>query len=383
MPTLRLLAIIEAATITGPAKNLLQFAKLARSTSFDPAVEVSIAVFQRPGAPQLFLDTARQAGIPVHTIPERGRFDRSVVATLRALVKDLRPDLIQSHAVKSHFLTRQAGLHRLAPWVAFHHGYTWPDLRARLYNQLDRWSLRAASQVLTVSLPFRDELARHGVSPGRIQVVHNAIDAQWGAAARCPEAAAALRARWGIPAESKVILIVGRLSREKDHRTLIEAVGRLKAVDAAIRPHLLIVGEGPERAVIEPLIRDRDLAGSVTLTGQAPSAEPYYGIADVAVLSSLSEGSPNALLEAMAANVPAVATDVGGIPEIVKDGESALLIPPRDREAMTAAIARVLTGESLRRKLTTRAHELILAHHTPESRVRCLIEIYRQVLEAR
>ena len=217
---IRLLAIIEAATITGPAKNLLQFAQLARTGGMTPPVEVSIAVFQREGQPQLFLDTARKASLPVYPIPEKGRFDRSVMPALAALVKQLQPHLIQSHAVKSHFLVRQAGLHRSAPWIAFHHGYTWPDLRARLYNQLDRWSLRKAARVLTVSRPFRDELVRQGVAGGRIEIIHNAIDPRWGQGGAGIAAAGALRARLGIAAETRVILIVGRLSREKDHLSL-------------------------------------------------------------------------------------------------------------------------------------------------------------------
>src|SRR5205823_11585403 len=115
--------------------------------------------------------------------------------------------------------------------------------------------------------------------------------------------------------------IVGRLSREKDHIALLEAVDLLRArLGPAVAPHLVIVGEGPERSRIEDKIRRLNLGSTVTLTGQRDSAEPYYGIADVAVLSSRSEGSPNALLEAMAAGVPAVATRVGGVPEIVTHG---------------------------------------------------------------
>jgi glycosyltransferase involved in cell wall biosynthesis len=372
MHKLRLLAIIEAATITGPAKNLLQFAELAR-LDCNLRVEVSVAVFQRAGAPELFLEAARQGSIPVYPIAERGRFDRSVTPALYALAKDLRPDLIQSHAVKSHFLVRQSGLHRLAPWIAFHHGYTWPDLRARLYNQLDRWSLRAASHVLTVSQPFREELMRRGVKPERIEVVHNAIDPQWGQRTGSPER---LRAKWGIAPTEKVILIVGRLSREKDHGTLLQSVYQLKRTAPQHCPHLLIVGEGPERDAIERSVRSLNLAGSVTLTGQVPSAEPYYAIADIAVLSSLSEGSPNALLEAMAARVPVVATRVGGIPEIVTDRESALLIEPGDCAAMTQATAALLNDADLRGRLTNCAGRLILARYTPETRVQRLLGIY-------
>jgi glycosyltransferase involved in cell wall biosynthesis len=374
----RLLAIIEASTITGPAKNLLQFARLAGSDRYRFPVEVTIAAFQRTGACDLFLRTAAEWGIPVYPVVESGRFDRSVLARLTSLVDSLQPDLVQSHAVKSHFLVRKSGLHRRAPWIAFHHGYTWPALRARFYNQLDRWSLPAAARVLTVSMPFRQELIRRGVRPERIEVVHNAIDPAWGAKARLPEAQAELRARLGIGENSRVILIVGRLSREKDHATLLEALAALRTSEQTrgFCPHLLVVGDGPERTVLEERVRALHLQGAVTFTGQVETAEPFYGIADAAVLSSLSEGSPNALLEAMAARVPVVATRVGGVPEMVTHGESALLIGPRDVMAMTEALGSLLGGAGLAGKLVNRARELILARYAPEVRVQRLLDLY-------
>lgn len=378
-PVIRLLAIIEANTITGPAKNLLQFARLASSRSDGPSVEVHIAVFQRLGAPALFLETARQQSIPVHPIPESGRFDSSVLSALTTLVRELGPDIVQSHAVKSHFMVRKAGIHRIHPWIAFHHGYTAPELSARIYNQLDWWSLRAARQAITVSGPFRDELIRKGVAPHAVAVVHNAIDPGWGASSREPASAAALRTRLGISSDAKVILLVGRFSREKDHMTLLAAVAKLRREGNLPQAHLLLVGDGPERSRIEQAIASHGLEKAVTLTGQVPSAEPYYGVADAAVLSSLSEGSPNALLEAMAVGVPVVATGVGGIPEIVSDGESALLIAPGDCDAMARALERVLAGSDLAAKLVTESSRIIRSRHTPEARTLRLIEIYRAV----
>jgi glycosyltransferase involved in cell wall biosynthesis len=177
------------------------------------------------------------------------------------------------------------------------------------------------------------------------------------------------------------VLIVGRLSKEKDHITLIRALSQLQP---RIGPHLLIVGEGPNRSSIEQEIARLGLTEHVTLTGHQPSAEPYYGIADLAVLSSLSEGSPNALLEAMAAGVPAVATAVGGIPEIVQDGESALLVQPSDLEGMSAAMVRLLIDEpGLALELAERSRTLVRERHTPEGRVRRLIGIYRSVAGSR
>ena len=378
MKTLRLLAIIEATSITGPVKNLLEFARLATTEN----VFTTVATFTR-GEPENQFTRAVQElsrthqGIFLETIPESGPFDPAPLRSLRTLAERVQPDIIQTHAVKSHFLVRSAGLPKTAPWVAFHHGYTWPTLKARAYNQLDRWSLRAAKQVLTVSIPFREQLIAFGVRAERIQIIHNAIPADWGAER--------LRGDAGIPAGRKVILIVGRLSREKDHLTLLEAVHRLRP---AITPHLIIVGDGPEKQRIDEKIRQLELTGFVTLTGHQSSAEPWYGLADVAVLSSLSEGSPNALLEAMATNVPVVATAVGGVPEIVTDEESALLVKPGDAAAMSAAIARILsepqlgTEPKLAARLAKRSHELIVERHTPEARVRRLVAIYRGLSQA-
>ena len=371
----RLMAFIEAETITGPAKNLLQFATMMQSARFEPSMKIAVAAFVRAGRPpNVFLETARHHGIATFEIPEKGRFDRTAITAMRAAVERFDADIVQTHAVKSHFLCRLAGLHRERPWIAFHHGYTWPDLRARMYNEFDRWSLRAASQVLTVSKPFQQQLEERGVEPRRIEIVHNAIDAGWGASANPKTAGEALRSQLGIAPGTPVLLIVGRLSREKDHETLLRAVARLPAA------HLVIVGEGPDRPRIEAAVVANKLERRTSLTGHKPSAEPYYGIADIAILSSRTEGSPNALLEAMAAGIPAVATRVGGIPEIATDSETAILVEPEDDAAMAAAIARLLDDADLARSIAHRAQKHVLLHHSPEARMQRLWSIYMRVL---
>ena len=371
MTPIRLLAIVEATSITGPAKNLLEFARQAAAEN----IATTIATYYRGPSDNVFtravLDlAARDSRIALELIPERGAFDPGVLRLLRELVARVRPDVLQTHAVKSHFLARAAGLYRYTPWVAFHHGYTRPTVKASAYNQIDRWSLRKPDRILTVSRPFRDQLVDFGARPERIEIVHNAIPAKWGEDA------------WGadsggggeVAAGKNIILIVGRLSSEKDHLTLLDAVHRLPA---GTNPHLVIVGEGPERPRIEEKIRALGMTDRVTLTGHLSSAAPWYNVAAVAVLSSLSEGSPNALLEAMATNVPAVATAVGGIPEIVAHEESALLVKPGDAAGMSAAIERILTQPELAARLKANSRKLILEHYRPEIRMRKLTAIYR------
>jgi glycosyltransferase involved in cell wall biosynthesis len=292
MTPVRLAAIIEATVVTGPAKNLIQFAERTRGR-----VQLRVVTWSRPGQARIFADSARAAGIDVTEIPERGAFDSGVIPRLRDAVKEWDPHVVQTHAVKSHFLARLARVHRLAPWVAFHHGYTLTDLRTQFLNQLDRWSLRAARRVVTVSLPFRDQLCEIGVPQDKILVLHNAIEPNWGR--RLSLDAEGLRASMKISPQAPVVLIVGRLSREKDHSSLLHAIARLRNAGVAA-PHLVIVGDGPDRPMLDQKIAQLGLSQHVSFTGQVKTAEPYYGIASVAVLSSVTEGSPNALLEAMA-----------------------------------------------------------------------------------
>lgn len=371
---MNLLAIIEAYTITGPAKNLIEFAGLARAEG----VETIIATFVRGKRTNLFIETARERGIRVEPIEEGGPGDLRVRSRLRELAALVGADVIQTHAVKSHFLARSAGLHRCAPWVAFHHGYTWPAMRVRLYNQFDRWSLRAARKVLTVSVKFREELIAKGIPGERIEIIQNSIRPDWGQSNIVDPLE--LRRALGIAEDRHVILAAGRLSREKDHMTLLAAMAGL---EKRLAWHLVIVGDGPERGPIEQEIARLGLSGSVTLTGQQDSTERYYSIADVAALPSVTEGSSNALLEAMAAGVPVVATAVGGTPEIVTHEESALLVRQGDAAGMGAAISRLMADVELGRRLASRSRELIRERHAPEARARRLAGIYGELADTR
>jgi glycosyltransferase involved in cell wall biosynthesis len=326
-----------------------------------------------------FLDAVRAAGLELDLIPERGRFDLSVLPALREIFARRRPDVIQTHAPKSHFLVRWAGLHRGRGWIAFHHGDTAEDLKMRLYTQLDRWSLRAAHRSVTVCEPFADLLVGRGVRRERIQIVPNAMAA---APLVAQEDVSALRNRLALPPAARVILSVGRLSPEKGHADLLAALRLLRRDRPQLAIKLILVGDGSERPTLERTAAAPDLASSVIFAGHCPNVWPYYSLADVLVLPSHSEGSPNALLEAMAAGVPIVACKVGGVPETVEDSSSALLVPPANPAAMANALARVLEDPALAARLVSNASERLVMRFSPESRYRALLEVYRAVKES-
>ena len=118
---------------------------------------------------------ARQLDLPLHVIPENFVIDAGVISHLKKLKAELMPDLIETHAVKSHAVLRASGLWRETPWIAFHHGYTRTAFHSPLYNRIDRWSLPAAARVVTMNRDFQRQLVQHGVREERITVLHNAV----------------------------------------------------------------------------------------------------------------------------------------------------------------------------------------------------------------
>lgn len=366
---------MEAQWVTGPAKNLIAFATRLRDFPPPglPRVELSVATFQRPSAPaDRFLSALETARIPVHIIPERRTGDPRVASHLRALVDSVRPDIVQTHNSKSHFLMRAAGLSRRVHWIAFHHGFTARDRRDRFYNHIGRWALRGAPRVVTVCRAFALELSRAGVPASRISVRHNMVEPF---VAPPPAELRVLRERLAISPEAHVLLAAGRLSAEKGHADLLEAMALLCAAGHPAPLRLVVVGDGPERQALEQRCAALNLSGSVIFTGQQAGVGPYYGIAGIFVLPSHSEGSPNVLLEAMSAGLPIVATEVGGTPELVSNEDSALLVECRDPRALSRAIGRLLEDRPLAGRLAAAARAASSAY-TPEAYAAALVNIY-------
>jgi glycosyltransferase involved in cell wall biosynthesis len=318
---------------------------------------------------------ARELGLEISVIPERFRFDTSVLPALRKIVESKAPDIVLTHQVKSHLLMKLSRLSQQYPWVAFHHGYTTTDRKMRAYNLLNRWSLPAADGVVTVCEAFARDLRVAGVPQKRIHVQHNSIRPEPVASL---EESKLLRQRLGIGDEEALVLTVGRLSREKAQMDLLVAFNLLLKTNPNTK--LVIVGEGPERGRLAAAAVSAGLSDRVTFTGEVGNVQPYYGAADVFVLPSHSEGSPYVLLEAMAAKVPIVATVVGGVPEMVKDEESALLVPSRSARSLASAIARVLDDRELAGRLTENAYTLVTTAYAPETQIRSLLRLYLSLL---
>ena len=383
---MKILSIIEATTVNGPAKNLLSFCSVVRSPEFrrevGSEIEVTLITFDRragrtsESSPNDFVKTARDQKVTVDVIEEGFRFDPRALTQLREIVERHHPDVIQTHMIKSHFLIKLSGLAKKYPWVAFHHGYTTTDMKMQFYNQLNRWSLPSADLVITACHAFATQQLPSSVREDRIRVRHNAVVAP---RIISTDEKLSLRERFGVTGDEKVVLAVGRLSREKGHADLIDSVALLRAAEPDLKFKLLIVGDGPEQANLARAVTERKIASQVVFVGHVTDVAPFYAIADVLALPSHSEGSPNVLLEAMAAGLPVVATSVGGVPEIATSEVNALLVPAGDPSTFAEALRRALTelelARTLKRKAITRAGEF-----SPESHAQSLIQIYQELV---
>ena len=373
---IRILSILEAYSVTGPAKAVLEFAREAANPEARPRIDLSILTFLRGSQSNSFTEAVRERNLPLITVNEKGRFDLAVISHLREAVDKIQPHIIWTNSVKSHFLIRWSGLHRRAKWVAFHHGYTTTDWKTRAYNHLDRWSHRGADRLVTVCGKFARDIEKFvGIPADQIAVEHMPLRALGPIP---PETAADLRISLGIAPDDTVILSVGRLSNEKGHAAFLKAIALVR--DAGHRNlTVLLAGDGPERQALEALRAQLRLEDTVRFLGHQSDVRSLYGIADLFVLPSDSEGSPNVLLEAIDADVPIVATAVGGIPEIVENEVSALLVNRQDEAALAAAIRRMLDDPTLREGLRERAR-LVLARHTPEQYFRHIAQVFEKVL---
>jgi len=378
---IRVLSIVEAITVSGPARLLLDFCEVSRTSDVQPTVSTSLATFVRgstQSASNQFLDAVAAQGIEVRLIHERCAFDPRAITGLRRLSRELSPDLIETHGTKSHFLMRLSGIWRRCPWIAFHHGYTMDAKRTQLYNQLDRWSLRAPAAVITVCEAFRRQLAARGVTSSRITVLHNAVSPEWLRGAHSDNGAlpSAIRARI---ADQHTIIAVGRLSKEKAYADLISAMDHLRRLDPQLPVRLLVLGDGPEKPALERAVHSLRLSDRVLLLGHVSDVRAYFRIADALAISSVSEGEPMVLLEAMAAGVPVAATSVGGIPDIITHRQTGLLVAPRSPTAMAEALMQLLQDKGLSRLLSRAAQERFRSCYSADARGRLLAQLYERV----
>jgi glycosyltransferase involved in cell wall biosynthesis len=318
-----------------------------------------------------FLAQARAEGFETHLLQLGRLFRLDGALRLALLLHRERADVLHTHTpLVANILGRLAGRVARVPVVSHVHienHFPPGRLRAGLYRRLDNATARSAAALLTVSNATREALERQGY-PARVTVVYN------GVAPSSEEPAAQLGLEPGRP----VVGEIARLAAVKGQATLLRAC-------AGLDVSVVLVGAdlergGAYRELLEREAQELGMAERVLFTGYRADTGALLRSFDVFALPSTVEGLPLVVLEAMAAGVPVVATPVGGVGELVADGETGLLVPPEDADALAGALRRLLAEPATARRLAAAARGRVEERFSEETMCERVLAVYEDVL---
>jgi sugar transferase (PEP-CTERM/EpsH1 system associated) len=331
----------------------------------------SVTCLKEAGA---FAARLRGPDIAVHAMGLKPGNDLGLPLRLARLFRETRTDVVHTRNAEAFFYgvlgARLAGVRRV---IHSEHGRVLPDTPRRMAAQ--RLLLRFTDAAFAVSEQLRRDLTAHlGVPKGRFEVIYNGVDVTRLAGA---DRAAARRALGAADGEL-VIGSVGRLVPVKNYELLLRAFGRVEAATRAPM-RLVLVGDGPERASLQRTAAAAGIAPRTTLLGHREDVADLWVGLDVFVLPSLSEGMSNTLLEAMAAGVPVVASEVGGNGEIVEDGRSGLLFASGDEPGLADRLTGLLEGPARRAELGRAGQDRVAREFTMSAMIRKYEALYERV----
>ena len=324
-----------------------------------------------------WVEPIRALGVPVEELPRRGSADVRRLARLRAALQRFAPHLLHTILWSGNSYGRLAALGLGIPVVI---------AAERVVTPYRGWQVvveRALDRVTDGYLVNCEAIAAWQVERKRlprekIEVIPNGIDL-----GRLPPFSLdrrGARSAAGLRRERRLVAGVGRLDAQKDFPTFLRAAAMIAAEFPDV--DFLVVGEGGERAALEALARRLGLGARVVFAGLRHDVPRLLAAVDVLALTSLYEGFPNVLLEAMATGAVAVATDVGGCRELVTSGETGLLVPPRAPAAVAAAVGRVLRDPALARRLATAARQRVEGAFSIDVMARRTMDAYLRRLDA-
>jgi glycosyltransferase involved in cell wall biosynthesis len=361
---IRVVEILATGTNGGAQEHVFSLMSRLDPVRFDASV-----VFLSLGSAVRKLE---RAGFDVDVIDEAD--DAVAVGVLTAHLLDVRADVIHTHMYRADIIGTKAavalgkGGHKRPYVVSTVHS-------SRVRSTDDRETLRLLTpemdQLIAVSKSIERKIAAEHRDGAPVKLIYNGVDLE---RYDHQEPCCTLRDEYGMEPGSQIVGVVARLEPEKGHLTLLDAWPHvLRSVPDA---YLLMVGEGSQREALAARAAANRVAHRVVFTGRRDDVPAVTAALDVAVLPSLREAQGLSILEAMALSRPVVASDVGGIPEMIEDGVTGLLVPHDQPEALAAAIVRLLTDHSLADTIARAAHDLVHDRFCIELMVRSVEEIY-------
>ena len=363
----RVAAVIASEALSGPGRQLAALATALGAQG----IGFLVVLLHRPGQPPSpFEQYLAATGVAHRVVADRGPMDWRVVREVHRVLRDWNPTIVQSHGYKATAVMYALRTVRVRhPWIGFFHGSTTMDMKDRVYDWIGQRLLGAADQIVVMSERQARALRRRG---SRVRIIHNAVLAE-----PRPHGADGRRVAEQLGALPRPLMgVVSRLSSEKGVDVFLDACALL--LKQGFAGSAVIAGDGPERARLEEQCGRQGLGSAIRFLGHVDDVTAVYQGLDLFVLPSRSEGLPNALLEALRADVPVVSTTVGAVPEVVGSSAAARLVPPGSPSALADAIHEVIKeGDT---PAAAAARREVVQRFTLERRVAAHLDLYRELL---
>ena len=359
----------------GPEKTIL----LGTARTDARRFEITVC-YLRDRRDNVFSVNTRAATLPVDYIEllESHSFDPSIFRKLRRIVRDRKIDIVHAHDYKTDLLAWLLSKFEPVMPLSTVHGWTGHTPReVRFYYPFDKWILSFFPKLIAVSTDIRDELVRYGAQASRISTVLNGIDPD--AFRRDRSREDGIRSRLGLDRSHYVIGTVGRLEPQKRFDLLIDAFATLHAEQPNLR--LLIAGDGSLAEALKAQVIRLGLTDCCTLLGHRTDVVDLHHAFDLFVQSSDYEGTPNAVLEAMALETPIVATSAGGSAEIVRDRVDGLIVRPGDVPALIAAVREAIVHRDATAARVRSARTRVETDLSFDTRMRTVERIYVDLMQ--
>ena len=332
--------------------------------------EASLGIFHNAANPnRQFYETASREGFAPKQIECSGQVDRGTIRVIRELAATERADVIHAHGYKADIYSWFAVRGRV-PLVSTCHTWYDTDFFVTLYGKADRFVLRNFQRVVSVSDEVTQQLLGAGVRAERIRMVRNGIDLRPFDAERVVSD----------PEAEIVVGLVGRLAWEKGVDVFLSAAARL--VNEFPRAKFVVAGEGPDAEKLARMLDELKIRGRAELLGRREDMPAVYRSLDIMVSASRQEGLPIAILEGMASRLPLVATTVGEVPTVVRDGVTGFVVPPDDVDALAGAIGKLLGDATLREQFGTAGRKVIEEQYSAARMTAEYLRIYEEAIAA-
>jgi glycosyltransferase involved in cell wall biosynthesis len=321
--------------VCGPGKTIIETARAATPGEFHHKVGLLLLAGEGPNQYQ---QAAERKGVDILPIRATHKLDPRIVWNTLQAVKTHKIDIIHSHDYKSDMIAWAVARLRRIPIMSTVHGWIWNNRRYQLYWRISQSLLPKFDLVVAVSEETRRAVLACGVPAAKVELIHNAIVAENYSPAVVPRGE--IRRQFGIPADARVIGCIGRLSFEKGQRDLLTAARQILQT----HPHVWFVfaGDGPDRPFVEQQAADSGIAHRVVFAGHLSDVRPLFQDLDILALTSHTEGFPNVVLESFCMDRPVLATDVGGVREVVEDRVTGRLIEAHEPDHIVSGLLELL-----------------------------------------